>query len=82
MIDTDSGQPPWVQLTDILRQQIVSGTLTGRLPSVRTLSQEYGLAMGTVGKAMEQLRAEGLIVTVKGWGSSVAPDAQTPRPSA
>ncbi|HEX4661909.1 MAG TPA: GntR family transcriptional regulator [Streptosporangiaceae bacterium] len=73
MIDDDAGQPPWMQLAGILRDRIASGEISGRLPSERTLSQEYGLAIGTVRKAISKLRDEGLIVTVRGWGSFTAP---------
>jgi DNA-binding GntR family transcriptional regulator len=62
-----------MQLAGILRDRIASGEISGRLPSERTLSQEYGLAIGTVRKAISKLRDEGLIVTVRGWGSFTAP---------
>ena len=71
MISTEGGGPPWRQLAAILRERITSGELTGDLPSEKTLAQEYGLAVGTVRKALAQLRAEGLIQTDRGWGSSV-----------
>ena len=38
------------------------------VPSKRTLMQTYGIAGGTIDKAMDLLRAEGLIKTVKGRG--------------
>ena len=71
MIDKGGGGPPWRQLTGILRERITSGDLTGNLPSEKTLSQEYGVAVNTVRKALAQLRAEGLIRTDRGWGSYV-----------
>lgn len=73
MIDHQAGEPPWVQLAAILRDRIRCGEITGRLPSERTLGQEYGLAIGTVRKAVSALRDEGLIHTVRGWGSFVTP---------
>jgi DNA-binding GntR family transcriptional regulator len=72
MIDPDLPEPPYRQLAAILRGQIERGELTGRLPGEKTLMQEYGLAMGTVRKAVKLLRDEGLIVTTPGWGSYVA----------
>jgi DNA-binding GntR family transcriptional regulator len=71
MINDDRPGPPWRQLAAILRDRIASGTLAGRLPSEKTLAQEYGLAVNTVRKALAQLRAEGLIQTDRGWGSYV-----------
>jgi GntR family transcriptional regulator len=75
MIDPARGVPPYQQLYAILRAQIVSGEITGRLPSENHLAQEYGLAVGTVRKAIRMLRDEGLITTAPGWGSyTVTPD--------
>jgi GntR family transcriptional regulator len=65
--------PPWRQLYGILRGRIESGDLPprSRLPSILSLSQEYDLATVTVRKALAQLREDGLIETVTGWGSFV-----------
>ena len=38
------------------------------VPSERTLTQRYGVAVGTVKKAIEVLRSEGLVHTVIGRG--------------
>ena len=62
---------PWRQLATILRDKITNGELTGRMPSERTLTQEYGLAHGTVRKAIALLRHEGLVETVAGLGTYV-----------
>ena len=72
-IDPLSGVPVYRQLADMLRSRITSGEIPPRhpLPSARTLSQEYGLAMGTVNKAFDVLRNEGLIVAVPGRGMYV-----------
>jgi GntR family transcriptional regulator len=69
MIDRGAGPPPWIQLRDLLREQITSGQLSGRLPSEKTLSQTYEVAIGTVRKAIEALRGEGLVYTQRGWGT-------------
>ena len=73
IIDPADPRPPWRQLAAILRQQIETGELAGRLPGERTLAQEYGVAVGTVRKAVGLLRDEGLIETAHGWGSTVVP---------
>jgi DNA-binding GntR family transcriptional regulator len=72
MINMDRPGPPWRQLADDMRERIIAGEWTGRLPAEKTLAQEYGVALGTVRKAMAWLRGEGLIRTDRGWGSYVA----------
>src|SRR5579863_5395388 len=83
MIDRDGGPPPWMQLAAILRGQIASGQLSGRLPSEKYLAQQYQVAVGTVRKALAALRAEGLIRTEHGWGTYTVPDIEltSERPS-
>lgn len=69
-IDHEGPEPVYRQLAAILRAQIESGELrSGRpIPSERTLTQRYGVAVGTVKKAVEVLRSEGLVQTVIGRG--------------
>ena len=68
-IDPGQATPPYRQLAAILREQIASGEISGRMPGEKALMQEYGLAHGTVRKAIAVLREEGLIETTPGWGS-------------
>ena len=70
-VDHDLPVPPYRQVAAILRQLIVDGELTGRLPGERYLAADYGVAVGTIRKAVAILRGEGLIETVHGWGSYV-----------
>lgn len=63
------GKPVWMQLTDILRDELGKMPAGRMLPSVRTLMQTYEVSDGTVKHALEQLRDEGLIVTYVGKGS-------------
>ena len=42
------------------------------IPSEKQIEQEFGVARGTARKAIGQLRADGLVVTVAGRGSYVA----------
>ncbi len=69
-VDHEGDEYIYVQLASILRDRIRSGDLPpGRaLPSARLLSQQYEVAIGTVKKAIEILRAEGLVRTVIGRG--------------
>jgi GntR family transcriptional regulator len=79
-IDHEGDVPVYAQLAGILRAQIERGELAPRrpLPSKRTLMQEYGIAGGTVDKAMSLLRADGLIKTVPGKGLYVtAPEERS-----
>lgn len=65
----------YVQLAAILRAQIESGELQPgqQLPSETTLTQEYGVARGTVRQAIKVLRDEGLVITRAQRGSRVVP---------
>ena len=43
-IDHESSTPLYVQLAALLRSQIEDGTITKRLPSAKTLSQEHSVS--------------------------------------
>jgi DNA-binding GntR family transcriptional regulator len=66
--------PPWRQLAAILRGQIEAGELAPgqQLPSAMQLAERYEVAVPTVRKALNLLKAEGLIVGVAGYGTFVA----------
>lgn len=59
-----------VELAAYLREQITSGKIRPdqRIPSEKDLVQMYGLARGTVNKAVHMLRTEGLVQHVRGYG--------------
>jgi GntR family transcriptional regulator len=78
MISHGIGEPPYRQVTAILRSRITSGELRGRIPSEKALAQEFGVAIGTIRKAMAILRDEGLIYTERGWGSFTSEDDESP----
>jgi DNA-binding GntR family transcriptional regulator len=80
-VDHDSDVPPYQQVAAILREQILSGQIQPRrpIPSVTTLQQTYGIARGTVRKAVALLAQEGLVVLRPGWGTFVVPADQLPR---
>ena len=67
--------PLHAQLAAILRKGIKSGQYRPRdpLPSESQLMQDHGVARGTVRQAIETLRSEGLVVTIRGRGTYVAP---------
>jgi GntR family transcriptional regulator len=65
MILRDGPVAPWRQIAQIYRDKISSGELApgDRLPSIRSISQEYEVATTTAQKVLEALRDEGLVVT-------------------
>jgi GntR family transcriptional regulator/MocR family aminotransferase len=71
-LDHDSPEPLYVQLAALLRNRIESGKLTGRVPSVKALSEEYGISHITAEKALDVLKREGLVTTTIGKGTYVA----------
>jgi GntR family transcriptional regulator len=70
-LDPNEPTPLYMQLAAILREQIKRGELTGRVPSIKTLAQQYGVAMGTAERALVILRDEGVITVVVGRGAFV-----------
>jgi GntR family transcriptional regulator len=75
-IDHDAEEPLYLQLAAILRGRIESGELERRVPSAKTLLQEYGVAQGTAERALAVLREEGLIRSRMGRGHFVVPESE------
>lgn len=71
----DRTAAPYLFMAAQLRHQITTGVLRAgaRLPSSRELEGQFGHANMTVRRAVDVLRAEGLIYTIHGVGSFVAP---------
>lgn len=71
----------YVQVADQLRRQIEKGILQpgGRLPSVREMSQRYGVNVSTTVKAHALLEEEGLVVRSNRSGVYVADPRTKPR---
>jgi GntR family transcriptional regulator len=72
-IDPGSEVAPYLQLAQILRDQIRSGELPqgARLPSIIDLSETYGIARTTAHKSLRVLVDERLVVVSKGRGMYV-----------
>ena len=70
---------PWRQIHADLVKQITSGELQpgDRLPSIVSLAQQYQVALTTVRKALDALKADGLVVTSP-MGTFVTPEGQRP----
>jgi len=62
-IDPDSPVPPFEQIRIAIRQLVATGNISvgSRLPTVRQLAADLGLAPGTVGRAFRELEVEGII---------------------
>jgi GntR family transcriptional regulator len=71
----DSSVPVATQVARDIEADIRAGRRVPdtRLPSEADLAQQYGVARMTVRRAVAQLRNKGLVVTVHGRGSFVAP---------
>jgi GntR family transcriptional regulator len=70
-IDPDAGEHPYLQLAAILRERIQAGKIGPRVPSLKELAGQTGLAVVTVQKALRVLKDEGLIYTTPGRGTFV-----------
>jgi DNA-binding transcriptional regulator YhcF (GntR family) len=73
-IDTASSVPPYEQLRTQLARQIQRRTLAvgARLPTIRHLAADLGLAVNTVARAYRELEEAGLIETRGRAGSFVS----------
>lgn len=83
-VDTTSQVPPYEQIRAQLAALIVTGRLAegDRLPTVRQLATDLGLAPGTVARAYRELEAGELIRTRRGAGTRVAAPIGPARPHA
>lgn len=69
--------PPYEQLRRQLADLIGAGVLTpgDRLPPLRQLASDLGLATGTVARTYRELESAGLVVSRRGGGTRVAEPA-------
>jgi len=72
-IDADAADPPYAQVREQLRARVDAGELAPgtRLPPVRALATELGLAANTVARAYRELEGLGVIETRGRAGSVV-----------
>jgi DNA-binding transcriptional regulator YhcF (GntR family) len=73
-VDHASPVPIFEQLRSQIARLIVSGQLAAgtRLPAIRHLATDLGTAPGTVAKVYEALAREGLVVSARRHGTTVA----------
>jgi GntR family transcriptional regulator len=79
-VSTSDPTPPYEQLRRQLVELISSGRLEGgrRLPPVRQLAADLGLAAGTVARTYRELESAGLVTTRRGGGTRVSADLPAP----
>jgi DNA-binding GntR family transcriptional regulator len=65
--------PPYLQIVDHIRRQIMSGELRegDRVPTGRQIAQDWGVAIATATKVITTLRSEGLVDASPGRGTVV-----------
>ena len=82
-IDADSPVPPYEQL----RQQVTTLVLGGRLergdrlPSIRQLANDLGIAGGTVARAYRELESDGVVTTHGRHGTVIEGPPRRPAPA-
>ncbi|MEP7022860.1 MAG: GntR family transcriptional regulator [Actinomycetota bacterium] len=76
-VDTGNPTPPYEQLRRQLAELIQSSALTpgDRLPPLRQLAADLGLAVGTVARAYRELESAGLVSSRRGGGTRVSATA-------
>ena len=76
-IDVASGVPPYEQVRDQIMNLVSAEQLKvgDRLPPIRALAADLGLAAGTVAHAYKDLEAAGVVTTRRGAGTVVSEQA-------
>jgi DNA-binding transcriptional regulator YhcF (GntR family) len=74
VVDPGSPVPPYEQLREQVTALVLAGALGpgDRLPSIRQLAGDLGLAGGTVARAYRELEADGVVTTRGRHGTTVA----------
>ncbi|MBK0332879.1 GntR family transcriptional regulator [Brachybacterium sp. MASK1Z-5] len=74
VVDLSNPTPPFEQVRCEILAQIDAGELRAgdRLPTIRALARDLGLAPGTVARSFKLLEEAGVIVTRRGAGTVVA----------
>ncbi|MCS6712044.1 GntR family transcriptional regulator [Brachybacterium sp. EF45031] len=69
--------PPYEQVRRQILEAVRIGALPvgSRLPTIRALARDLGLASGTIARAYKELEATGVLVTARGAGTRVAEGA-------
>lgn len=83
-LDDQDPTPPFEQLRAQVARRVASGELPAgtRLPTVRAVAAELGLAVNTVAKAYRALEADGVVATEGRRGTFVASSGGSARADA
>lgn len=83
-VDPRSPVPPYEQLRSQVTTMVKAGVLPdgSRLPPIRQLAGDLGLAPGTVARAYRELEADGVVVTRGRHGTVVTAGAAAAAPAA
>ncbi|MFT4471789.1 GntR family transcriptional regulator [Arthrobacter sulfonylureivorans] len=83
-VDLAAPTPPYEQIRSQVASLIAVGTLAAgqRLPPVRSLAADLGVAAGTVARAYKELEAAGLLISRRRHGTTVAETAGAGRKTA
>ena len=75
ILSNSSGKPIYEQITDQVKEQIMTGALAAgdALPSMRLLAKELRISVITTKRAYEELERDGFLENVPGKGCFVAP---------
>jgi DNA-binding transcriptional regulator YhcF (GntR family) len=76
-VDHTAAEPPFEQVRRQIAAQVATGELPAgtRLPTVRALAEDVGLAVNTVARVYRELEADGVVVTEGRRGTFVHPSA-------
>lgn len=80
MIDLVPDEHKWRQVMEILRGRILDGTYQprSRVPSVRTLTQMFGVGDNTARHALNDLEEQGYVRQLPSIGTFVRPEVEWP----
>ena len=84
VVDTENGLAPWRQVHDQIVRAVTAGALPdgARLPPIRQLARDLGLASGTVARAYRELETAGWVATARARGTVVTIPTDRPDPTA
>ncbi|MDQ0993046.1 winged helix-turn-helix domain-containing protein [Streptomyces sp. V3I7] len=79
-IDPEAAEYVYRQVADHIAAEVASGKLHpgARLPGERALAEQYGVAIGTARRAVQELRERGLAVTLPAKGTFIADSQDQP----
>lgn len=82
-VDPHSPVPPYEQLRQQVTALVLGGSLApgDRLPSIRQLANDLGLAGGTVARAYRELESDGVVATRGRHGTTVEGPPRGPGPA-